>query len=268
MSTPNHTAVADAATLVGYALRPRLRPLRDAAYADLVRRYRTQDDFAGLVRAITTGLDLVVLDCDERHGLIVASTTDSVFAMSVTDYAKRTALQKASERVLHALAHLGVATLAFPRPADLANPAYVGRVTAQGVEAFVREAGQRLRDQASEAGQPTDAPSDQPDLRAAWSAWDTRAATPSSADGRLVPSSTLGMVNKALQVLVEQGMLTQTSKDHAGTYRTTSRYQVQVREAGRRMFDELLAIGITEVTDGTGSLTPVTWTPADVATFR
>lgn len=265
MSVSNLSTMTDAATLVAHGLRPRQRPLRDAGYAELVRRFRTDEDFAAAVRAVAVGLDLVVLDCDERHGLVVASTEDSVFAMSVTDYARRTAQQKASERVLHALAHLGVATLAYPRPADLANPAYVGRVTAVGVEAFVREAAARLRDQAVERGDNPDAPTDRPDLQAAWAAWDTRAATPSSADGRLVSSSTLGMVNKALGVLVEQGMLVQTGKETPVVYRTTSRYQVQVREAGRRMFEELLALGITEVTDGTGSLVPMSWSAADVA---
>ncbi|MDO3395061.1 hypothetical protein QWJ41_04990 [Nocardioides sp. SOB44] len=231
-----------------------------------MRRYRDDDGFAELVKAVCLGLDLVVLDVDERHGLVVASTDDSVFAVRMTEYARRTGGEgKAHERVLHALAHLGAATLAYPRPADLSNPAYVGRVSVNGVEAFVREACRHLSDAAVEAGDDLDPSADAPDLEAAWRVYQRRAATPGSGDGRRVASSTIGMVAKALTFLADQGMLTRRSDDDGGTYATTSRYRVQVAEAGSRMFAELLALGITEITDGTGTLTHVEWTEKDVS---
>ena len=42
---------------------------------------------------------------------------------------------------------------------------------------------------------------------------------------------------------------------------------VQVLEAGARMFDDLIALGIAEVSDGYGTLSvvPITWTADDVA---
>jgi hypothetical protein len=265
-TSPNRVAtVTDAARLVAFALRPKLRPARNEEYADLVRRYREDDTFAELVRAVTLGLDLVVLDGSEQHGLVVASTEESVFAVRMTDYAKRTGAEgKAAERVLHALAHLGAATLAYPRPADLANPAYVGRITVHGVEAFVREASRRLGEAVTERGEDMDPSTDAPDLEAAWRVYTRRAATPGSGDGRKVSTSTVGMVSKALAFLADQGMLNRASDLDGGTYTTTSRYRVQVIEAGRRMFGELLALGITEVTDGKGTLTQVGWTEQDV----
>lgn len=257
------STVSDATRLVAFALRPRLRPARDETYKELVRRYRTDEDFADVVNAAVLGLDLVVLDCDERHGLVVASSEGSAFAVKMTDYARRTASEgRSSERVLHALAHLGAATLAYPRPADLANPAYVGRITVSGVETFVREACRRLSEKASESGQEVDPPADTPDLEAAWRVYERRAATPSSSDGRRVSSSTSGMVSKALGFLAEQGLLTRT--DDPNTFTTTSRYRVQVIEAGRRMFSELVPLGVTEITDGTGTLTHIGWTERDV----
>ena len=261
------SGVSDAARLVGFALRPKLRPARDETYTELIRRFRTDDRFAELVRAITLGLDLVVLDAHEQHGLVVASADDSVFAVKMGDYAKRTGGEhKAAERVLHGLAHLGAATLAYPRPADLSNPAYVGRITVNGVEAFVREAARRLAEAAAERGQDNDDPSTSaPDLEAAWRVYTRRAASPGSGDGRRVSSSTVGMVGKAMTFLCDQGMLTRSSDLDGGTYTTTSRYRVQVLEAGRRMFGELLALGITEVTDGTGTLTQIRWDTQDVA---
>lgn len=258
-------AVADASRLVAFALRPRLRPARDETYAGLVRRYRGDDGFAEIVRAICIGLDLIVLDVDDRHGIVVVSTEDSVFAVRMTDYARRTGGDgKAAERVLHALVHLGAATLSYPRPADLSNPAYVGRVTVNGVEAFVREACRRLSDTAAEAGTDTDPSADAPDMEAAWRVYQRRAATPSSVDGRRVASSTMGMAGKALAFLVDQGMLVKRNDHEGGTYATTSRYRIQVTEAGSRMFAELLSLGITEITDGTGTLTHIEWTSETV----
>jgi hypothetical protein len=260
------TAVADASRLVSFALRPKQRPARDETYAHLVARFRDDDGFAELVKAVCLGLDIVVLDADVRHGLVVASTGDSVFAVRMSDYARRAGGEgKAAERVLHALAHLGAATLAYPRPADLANPAWVGRITVNGVEAFVREAARRLADAAAEAGEDSDPSADAPDLEAAWRVYQRRAATPGSGDGRRVASSTIGMVSKALKFLADQGMLTPRSDEDGGTYAPTSRYRVQVAEAGSRMFAELLNLGITEITDGSGTLTQIEWTEKDVA---
>jgi hypothetical protein len=63
--------------------------------------------------------------------------------------------------------------------------------------------------------------------------------------------------------LADQGLLVRTSEDRGGTYRTTPRYRVQVRQAGAVMFTELLSLGITEVNDGTGTIT-VGWDAATV----
>lgn len=261
----SRAAISDASRMISYGLKPKARPARDESYLELVKRYRNDDEFADIVKSVAVGLDLVILDVDERHGIVVASTEDSVFAVKMTDYAKRTGGEgKAAERVLHALAHMGAATMAYPRPADLANPAYVGRITVSGVEAFLREATRRLSEAADNRGDDTDPPADSPNLELAWRAFQRRAGTPASGDGRRVSSSTIGMVGKALTFLAEQGMLSKRNEDEGGTYVTTSRYRIQVLEAGQRMFSDLLALGITEVSDGTGTLA-VTWTEADIA---
>ncbi|WP_052443305.1 hypothetical protein [Streptacidiphilus neutrinimicus] len=263
MSSTDTTA--DAARLIGFGLRPRLLPVRDEEYRQLVQRFRSDDQFAAVTNAIATGLDLVILEVTERTGIVIASTEESIFAIRMTDYARRTGGEgKAHERVLHALAHLGAATLAFPRPADLADPTHLGRITTEGVEAFVREAATRLADQAATDGGDTDPSSEQPGLEAAWRAYVRRARTGSTGDGRKLSTSTTGIVGKALTFLADQGLLVRTGDERGGTFRTTPRYRTQVREAGVVMFEELVALGIAEITDGSGTLT-VEWTAADVA---
>jgi len=247
---------ADAARLVAFGLQPKLQPARDQEYADLLRRHREDPAFARLADAVAAGLGLVVLEVSPRAGMVVTAAEDSVFAVRMGDYARRTAADS-GDRFLHGLAHLAVAALAFPRPEDLADDAYVGRVTVNGVDAFVRQACRRLEERAEERGENTDPATDAPGLEAAWRVWARRSATGATKDARRPASSTTGIVAKAMAFLADSGFLQRTGDDNGGTYRTTARYQLQVRDmAGSAALAELLDLGIVPVTDGTPSLLP------------
>ncbi|MFF9361090.1 hypothetical protein [Streptomyces griseoluteus] len=247
---------ADAARLVAFGLQPKLQPARDQEYADLLRRYREDGAFARLADAVATGLGLVVLEVSARAGMAVTAAEDSVFAVRMGDYARRTTADSA-DRFLHGLAHLAVAALAFPRPEDLADDSYIGRVTVNGVDAFVRQACRRLEERAEQSGENTDPVTDAPGLEAAWRIWARRSATGATKDARRPAASTTGIVAKALGFLTESGFLQRTGDDHGGTYRTTARYQLQVRDmAGGAALSELLELGVVTETGGTATLLP------------
>ncbi|MEV7781335.1 hypothetical protein [Kitasatospora sp. NPDC088351] len=248
--------VADAARLVSFGLQAKLLPARDAEYAELVRRHREDPAFARLADAVATGMGLVVLEVSPRAGMAVAAAEDSVFAVRMGDYSRRAA-SESTDRFLHGLAHLAVAAMAFPRPEDLADDGYLGRITVNGVDSFVRQACRRLEEQADATGANTDPQSDAPGLEAAWRVWARRTATGATKDARRLSGSTIGIVAKAVMFLVESGFLQKTSDDSGGTYRTTARYQLQVRDlAGSAAMAELLDLGIVAVSDGTASLLP------------
>ncbi|WP_329129314.1 hypothetical protein OG552_02970 [Streptomyces sp. NBC_01476] len=248
--------VADAARLVGFGLQPRTVPARDVEYGDLVRRYREEPAFARLVDAVATGLGLVVLEVSPRAGMAVAAGEDSLFAVRMGDYARRAA-SDTGDRFLHGLAHLAAAALAFPRPEDLADDGYIGRITVHGVDAFVRQACRRLEERADESGLNTDPASDAPGLEAAWRVWTRRSATGATKDARRLASSTTGIIGKAVAFLVDSGFLQRTGDESGGTYRTTARYQLQVRDmAGSAAMAELLDLGLVPVGDGTATLLP------------
>ncbi|WP_282702565.1 hypothetical protein [Streptomyces sp. CC219B] len=247
---------ADAARLVAFGLQPKLQPARDQEYTELLRRYREDPPFARLADAVATGLGLVVLEVSPRAGMAVTAAEDSVFAVRMGDYAKRTSADS-GDRFLHGLAHLAVAALAFPRPEDLADDGYIGRVSVNGVDAFVRQACRRLEERAEEQGQNTDPATDAPGLEAAWRIWARRTATGATKDARRLAGSTTGIVGKAVAFLTDSGFLQRTGDDNGGTYRTTARYQLQVRDmAGSAAMAELLELGVVPVTDGTATLLP------------
>ncbi|MFJ4191755.1 MULTISPECIES: hypothetical protein [unclassified Kitasatospora] len=248
--------VADAARLVSFGLQAKLLPARDAEYAELVRRHREDPPFARLADAIATGMGLVVLEVSPRAGMAVAAAEESLFAVRMGDYSRRAA-SESTDRFLHGLAHLAVAAMAFPRPEDLADDGYLGRITVNGVDSFVRQACRRLEEQADADGANTDPASDAPGLEAAWRVWARRTATGATKDARRLSGSTIGIVAKAVLFLVDSGFLQKVSDDSGGTYRTTARYQLQVRDlAGGAAMAELLDLGIVPVSDGTASLLP------------
>ncbi|WP_030058965.1 MULTISPECIES: hypothetical protein [Streptomyces] len=248
--------VADAARLVSFGLQAKLLPARDVEYAELVRRHREDPPFARLADAIATGMGLVVLEVSPRAGMAVAAAEDSLFAVRMGDYSRRAA-SESTDRFLHGLAHLAVAAMAFPRPEDLADDTYLGRITVNGVDSFVRQACRRLEEQAEAEGANTDPQSDAPGLEAAWRVWARRTATGATKDARRLSGSTIGIVAKAVLFLVDSGFLQKVSDDSGGTYRTTARYQLQVRDlAGSAAMAELLDLGVVPVSDGTASLLP------------
>ncbi|NBM21254.1 hypothetical protein GUY61_38325 [Streptomyces sp. GC420] len=249
---------ADAARLVAFGLQPKLLPARDAEYAELLRRHREDPQFARLADAVAAGLGLVVLEVSPRAGMAVTAAEDSVFAVRMGDYARR-ASADSGDRFLHGLAHLAVAALAFPRPEDLADDGYIGRITVNGVDAFVRQACRRLEERAEEQGENTDPVSDAPGLEAAWRIWARRSSTGATKDARRLAGSTTGIVAKAVVFLTDSGFLQRTGDESGGSYRTTARYQLQVRDmAGSAAMAELLDLGVVPVTDGTASLLPPT----------
>jgi hypothetical protein len=248
--------VADAARLVSFGLQPKLLPARDAEYAELVRRHREDPAFARLADAVAAGLGLVVLEVSSRAGMAVAAAEDSAFAVRMGDYSRRAAADS-TDRFLHGLAHLALAAMAFPRPADLADDSYIGRITVNGVDAFVRQACRRLEERAAEQGENTDPQTSAPGLEAAWRVYNRRSAAGSTKDARRLAGSTTGIVGKAVGFLVDSGFLQRTGDDAGDTYRTTARYQSQVRDlAGGAAMAELLELGVVPVADGTPSLLP------------
>ncbi|MFI5873421.1 hypothetical protein OHS71_33845 [Streptomyces sp. NBC_00377] len=247
---------ADAARLVAFGLQPKLQPARDQEYAELLRRYREDPAFARLADAVAAGLGLIVLEVSPRAGMAVTAAEDSVFAVRMGDYARRTSAD-GGDRFLHGLAHLSVAAMAYPRPEDLADDGYIGRVSVNGVDAFVRQACRRLEERAQEQGENTDPATDAPGLEAAWRIWARRSSTGATKDARRLAGSTTGIVGKAVAFLTDSGFLQRTGDDGGGTYRTTARYQLQVRDmAGAAAMAELLELGVVPVTDGTPTLLP------------
>lgn len=125
------------------------------------------------------------------------------------------------------------------------------------MDAFVRQACRRLEERAEEQGDNTDPATDAPGLESGWRVYSRRSSTGATKDARRLAGSTTGIIGKAVAFLTDSGFLQRTGDDAGGAYRTTARYQLQVRDmAGSAAMAELLELGVVPVTDGSATLLP------------
>ena len=224
MSTGLRSADAGAAAqLLSYGLQPRLRPSGTASYADLVARHQSDVGFRELVDDIADGLGLIILEADGVSGIVLAPAPGSVFEARLVDYR---ANMSGDDRLIHGLIHVGIAAYAFPTPASLAADD-VRHASVIGVERFLRNACERLRDRHGDA-----ASDDASETEQAWRLYLRRQVTRDTADGRVGVSTTTGMVKYAFERLVAAGMATRTATTDGGSYRLLRRYRTGVRELG------------------------------------
>ncbi|WP_107054452.1 hypothetical protein [Streptomyces sp. NRRL S-350] len=248
-----------ATRLINYAFKPKQLPHRDSVYESLVRRFDEEPAFEDLVRRSATGMGLRVIDVTMRAGAVIVPEPGSVFEIGLDQYARvaRQTQHREAERVLHGIAHLAIAALCFPRPQDLANDGYVGAVTVAVVDEQVRHTCQELAEQSAAAQENSDVPVDAPELERVWRIYARRSEAASTSNGQAAPSTTEAIVGRALRFLVTQGLLVESDNLELMTkvYRTTSRYQLQVRElAAGRVHQELLLLGVVTPTQPTGAL--------------
>lgn len=261
MNRTDMTDTEQAARLVAMGLRGKHVPSRDVVYRDLVHRYEQDEVFAASVDAIAAGLGLCVLDVTGRSGIVLSAQPGSVFEIKMDDYARQAKLRERrdTEKVLHGIAHLAIAALCFPRPDDLANDQYVGRVSVEAVDLVVREACRVLDERATKYSDNADPPADEPELERAWRAYLRRPEVATTKDSRHNSDSTRGMVSRALKWLADRGLLQAVGEETDEVFRATSRYQVHVRQlASQTAFRELLDLGVVPPLSGGGLVvTPV-----------
>ena len=147
----------------------------------------------------------------------------SVFALRLSDYKSSLTVE---DRLLHGLVHLAIAAYCYPTAASLDDEAAVQRVSATGIERYLRDVCERLAGRLADVD-PRD---DQPELEQAWRIYHRRNATRDTGDGRRAPKSTQGIIGHALETLADQGFLRRVSDAEGGTYQALARYRIQVRE--------------------------------------
>lgn len=208
-----------ATRLLRYGWDLRLRPADDPDYDGLLRRYDEDPGFATMVRDAAMGLGIDILETNAA-GIMEAPGPESPLLWSRRDFDRRLGAS-AETRLLHGLTLLGIAARAFPSEYELSERGQ-REVTVEGVERLLTEHCDRLH---AERGE-NDVRADQPGLEEAWRLW---LRLPISGNQRNGANTRQGVVTRCLRLLVELGLLRESTR-RRGVFTTTERYRVQVRD--------------------------------------
>ncbi|HJU24280.1 MAG TPA: hypothetical protein VJ891_17385 [Casimicrobiaceae bacterium] len=219
--------------LIAFGLNPRLSPARDARYAELVSKFRTNGDFRQQVESVADGQGLDILDCSPLYGLVLTSSdSDSPYHMPIDQYSK---MSNTEERHLNALIFLTIATACFPNAESLdAEDGPLPNVTVAQIVRFLNGIAERIKERSITTDPPMDQPQLEPVYRLVlrWREGDT------TGDDRSNPKVKTGMVRRALKFLAATGLADElsTPKD---TFRIRSRFRLHVRDAASVLGESL-----------------------------
>ncbi len=219
---------SQASQLVAFGLRPKLRPVEEPEYLDLVRRYRQHDSFARTVRTVADGMGLDILDVTEAAGAVLGACEGSVFALRMEDYYRRANERNPRLRVLHGLAQLAIAASCFSRPDDLEDLEHAPRVAVNEVDEYLRDLCRRLDERHAES--ELDPPAENPGLERSWRMYARAPEAAATEDRRAWSGATRQVITKAFDALIEQGLMRKVSDALGGTYQPTPAYRIHVRE--------------------------------------
>ena len=213
-------ACEDAGRLLASALGR--TPSLDPVHRDLLRRYRTDGGFRGVVDAVGRGLGLRILDALDT-GLVLAADADSPFAFRLADYRQNLSVE---DRLCHGMIQVAIASWCFPTAASLEDEDRdLIPVTVGDVVTWLRATCTEL-----ERRSTLDPDHARPELQEAWRVVLSRPETRDTGDGRRASLALSGMVAWALDRLAQEGMLRKDGDEGGGRWRVRPAYRVQVRE--------------------------------------
>ncbi|MEV7359310.1 hypothetical protein [Kitasatospora sp. NPDC091276] len=216
--------LAAVSALVGFGLQPRMRPLDNPRYRDLLQRCRSERPFRSAVEALAEGLELDLIEVHAVEGLILHPRHGSIFTYRLADHPTLTS----KERLILGLVHVAIAARAYPYPEDLEEDGAT-RIAIDDVDAFLRHLIGKLQ----EATRDSDGLAlPHAGLDTAWRSYaKLTPGRPTASGSRLTRSSSQWWIAEALRWLVEQGMATPARAHGPGHYLLAHRFRLQVREA-------------------------------------
>ena len=243
------TDVFRAASLIQWGLQPRMRPLQNADYRELVKEYMNRSEFRDVVAEMSDGLGLYVLNVSE-HGIVLTPREGSVFWMRPSEL--RAGSSAATDRrLLDGIVQVTIAATVFPRARDLEDDVNRPRppVTVEEIDDTLRGICANLKKEFANADPDMD------DVRTgiydAWRVYDATLAARETKDGRESPATSTRIIKYNLEKLKEYGCFSETRYAGKEAWQPTRRYNVLVQDiAASRVYDEVMRIQNKHGKDG------------------
>ncbi len=225
------------ARLIQWGLQPKVRPVQQQEYRELIREYMNRSEFQMIVREMADGLGLYVLNVTE-HGIVLSPREESVFRMKTSEF--RPSSSTSDARLLDGLVEVTIAATVFPRERDLDDDVNRPRppVTVDEVEEQLRS----LCDKLAERFKDIDPAADDMEtgLYDAWRVYANTMAIRETKDNRQSSRTTRRIIEFNLSRLKDFGCFTETRYNGKPAWQPTRRYNVLVQElAAFRLFTEV-----------------------------
>jgi hypothetical protein len=213
-----------AARLVSFALRPRVLPMDDADYAELIHEFMADASSMQMLERVVRGLRLRVLELNIRAGLILGTTDESPFELHRDDYHAR---MSASDRIVQGLIHLAIAAWCYPRAEDLgeADDVLPARLTVEGLVTYVHGLCEELKGREEKNIALPSA-----ELRTGWQHVLALGKYADSADGRSSFATLAGKVRYALNFLASHGLMRRDAVGGRESWLARPAFRIHVRE--------------------------------------
>ncbi|HEU5381661.1 MAG TPA: hypothetical protein VFV38_40090 [Ktedonobacteraceae bacterium] len=218
----------EAGQLIQWALQPRAHPATKPEYQHLLDRYRDLEHFRTCVEALCQGLGLEISAVGPM-GIVLTARDDSVFAMTSSDYRRS---GSADDRLIDGLILVGIIATMYPQAQDLEGDLQTVHrpIAIEDVEKNLRALCERMEIATRHQPDPT-VQEILAGLDPAWRAYQARAATKTTSDGRASTTTTIQMIARAFDVLEKQACVTPLTRNGQKVFRPTWKYQVMVQQA-------------------------------------
>lgn len=221
------TDIFMAARLIQWGLQPKVRPIQQQEYRELIREYMNRSEFQMIVREMSDGLGLYVLNVSE-HGIVLSPREESIFRMKTSDF--RPSNSSSDLRLLDGLVEITIAATVFPRERDLDDDVNRPRppVTVDEIEDQLRSLCENLAEKYKDVDPAADDMEN--GLYDAWRVYANTLAARETKDNRQTSKTTRRIIEFNLLRLKDFGCFTETRYNGKQAWQPTRRYNVLVTE--------------------------------------
>ena len=215
-----------AGRLIQWGLQTNVIPFNEPEYMSLIDRFVDRQAFRSTVRDVADGLGLTVVRVTDR-GIFLGTQDESVFALRSGEFRSGVS---GEERLLDGLVEIAIAAAVYPRQQDLDEDSFEAKppITVAEVDQMLRELATAAKSRSSESDVSGDHVAQ--GIQEAWRVYESRPAIKKTKNGNFTKDSTLGLIQKHLQLLTSHGCFTQAGAKEKLAYRPTLRYQILVKD--------------------------------------
>lgn len=215
----DHDIIRDAAELIGFALRkPPANPHRNGRYSELLNSFHASGEFAAIVRSMTVGFGLKILDVNDNGLFLAAENENSPFRAKLESIS--TSMLVANTRQMFGMALATIAAIYYQTETSLLEDMAPSITVYQVRDELLNIAQARIEDRKKKE-------SDFSDIDEACQVIVDLPVTASTKKGLQKKNTLTRLIERAFEFLENEGFVKNRGN---GEYTAYSKFRVHMRE--------------------------------------